>query len=140
MGQRRRARELALQFLYQAEATPGEDVGRSLEVFRASFCGAEKDEFFERIGAGVLQELPKIDKLIERFSRNWKLSRMSRVDRNILRLAVYEMAFCPDVPPKVAIDEAVELGKKFGTADSGAFINGVLDAVRAHLAERKPAG
>jgi len=68
--------------------------------------------------------------LIERFSRNWRLSRMSCVDRNIMRIAVYEMLFCSDIPAKVSINEAIDIGKKYGTEESGAFINGILDSVR----------
>ena len=75
----------------------------------------------------------QIDAIIERFSNNWKLSRMSGVDRNIMRIAVFEMLFCRDIPPKVSINEAIDVGKKFGTEESGAFINGILDSIRVAL-------
>ena len=79
-------------------------------------------------GGGV-----EIDALIERFSKNWKIRRMSCVDRNVMRIAVYELLYCQDIPPKVSINEAVDIGKKFGTEESGAFINGILDSIREAL-------
>jgi len=72
-----------------------------------------------------------------RYADNWKMERMSCVDRNILRIAVYEMLLCPDIPPKVSINEAIEVGKKFGTEESGAFINGILDSVRLSIEKGK---
>lgn len=92
--------------------------------------------FFELIG-GVIKALSEIDSIIERFSSNWKIRRMSVVDRNIMRLAVYEMLFCGDIPSKVSINEAIDIGKKFGTEGSGAFINGILDSIRIALEEKK---
>ena len=81
---------------------------------------------------GVQENRATIDALIEQFSSNWKLSRMSCVDRNVLRIAVFELLFCADIPPKVSINEAIDVGKRFGTEESGAFINGILDSI--HLA------
>ena len=75
----------------------------------------------------------EIDTLIERFSKNWKIHRMSCVDRNVMRIAVYELLYCEDIPPKVSINEAVDVGKKFGTEESGAFINGIMDSIRDAL-------
>ena len=72
----------------------------------------------------------EIDAVIERYSDNWKLNRMSGVDRNVMRIAVYELLYCEDIPPKVSINEAVDIGKKFGTEESGAFINGIMDSIR----------
>ena len=88
--------------------------------------------FFKGLFCGVKTNLKEIDSLIEKFSSNWKISRMSGVDRNILRIAVYEMLGRSDIPVKVAINEAIDIGKKYGTEDSGAFINGILDSI--HLA------
>jgi N utilization substance protein B len=82
---------------------------------------------------GVLENRPEIDNLIERYSKNWKLNRMSGVDRNVMRIAVYELLCCEDIPPKVSINEAVDVGKKFGTEESGAFINGIMDSIRDAL-------
>ena len=79
---------------------------------------------------GVLKAKPQIDTLIERFSKNWSVQRMACVDRNVMRVAIFEMLFCSDIPPKVSINEAIDIGKKFGTEDSGAFINGIVDSIR----------
>jgi N utilization substance protein B len=82
---------------------------------------------------GVLGTKGQIDALVERFSQNWKIDRMSSVDRNVMRIAVYELLYCDDIPPKVSINEAVDIGKKFGTQESGAFINGIMDSIRGEL-------
>jgi N utilization substance protein B len=86
--------------------------------------------FFHRIVDGVQENRSTIDTIIEQFSSNWKLSRMSCVDRNVLRIAVFELLFCPDIPAKVSINEAIDVAKRFGTDESGAFINGILDSIR----------
>jgi N utilization substance protein B len=80
----------------------------------------------------------EIDAWIERFSQNWKIRRMSRVDRNVLRVAVYELLYCHDIPPKVSINEAIDIAKRYGTEDSGAFINGILDSVRIAIEKEGP--
>jgi N utilization substance protein B len=84
-----------------------------------------------------MQAGPEIDAIIERFSANWKLSRMSCVDRNVMRIAVYELLCCHDIPSKVSINEAIDVGKKFGTDESGAFINGILDSIRIALEKKE---
>ena len=109
----------------------------SLEMLE-SFCGnfnpSEKlRPFFLKLVKGVLESRGELDNLIERFSKNWKISRMSCVDRNVMRIAVYELLYCEDIPPKVSINEAVDVGKKFGTEESGAFINGIMDSIRGAL-------
>lgn len=105
-----------------------------LESFCDNFRPAKKAQpFFLKLVNGVLETRSEIDALIERFSKNWKISRMSGVDRNVMRIAVYEMLHCEDIPPKVSINEAVDVGKKFGTEESGAFINGIMDSVRDAL-------
>ena len=86
--------------------------------------------FLLELVRGVTGSRVLIDRLIEQFSRNWRLSRMSCVDRNIMRIAVYEMLYCRDIPAKVSINEAIDIGKKYGTEESGSFINGILDSVR----------
>jgi len=86
--------------------------------------------FFYRLVRGVVFEGNEIDSIIEKFSSNWKISRMSCVDRNILRIAVYELLWCSDIPSKVSINEAIDVGKKYGTGESGPFINGILDSIR----------
>jgi len=85
--------------------------------------------FFERIIKGVEQFGLEIDSVIKQFSNNWKINRISCVDRNIVRIAIYELLYCDDIPAKVSINEAVDIGKKFGTEESGAFINGILDSI-----------
>ena len=92
--------------------------------------------FFLKLVRGVISALPKLDLIIERFSKNWRISRMSPVDRNIMRIAAYEIICCSDIPSKVSINEAIDIGKKFGTEESGAFINGIIDSIRiAHEKE-----
>jgi N utilization substance protein B len=130
MGVRRKARERALQALFFADMCRY-DTGDALRLFCTHFNPAEPIlPFFSTLTKGVVQHRRSIDKVIERFSKHWKLSRMSCVDRNILRMAVFEMLSCADIPAKVSINEAIEIGKKFGTEDSGAFINGILDSIR----------
>ena len=102
-----------------------------LERFCENFTPSQKARpFFMKLVNGVLESRPQIDALIERFSKNWRVHRMTCVDRNVLRVAVFEMLFCPDIPPKVSINEAIDVGKKFGTEESGAFINGIIDSIR----------
>jgi len=129
MGTRRKGRELALQALYQMEIT-GDASPKALEFFLLHFEASTKaKEFARRLVLGVVARRKEIDRLIEQSTENWKLSRMARVDLTILRMATYEMLFCPDIPIRVSIDEAIEIGKRFGTEDSATFINGVLDQV-----------
>jgi N utilization substance protein B len=127
MGSRTKARETALQALYQLDTSGGS----GQEVLSGHFdpLDAETRRFAEELVRGVEGERAAIDAIIERTSTNWKLERMARVDRNILRLAVFELLRRPDVPIKVTLNEAVELGKKFGSEESSAFVNGILDKV-----------
>ena len=105
-----------------------------LELYCHCFAPSKKTlPFFMELVNGVMNNKKQIDGIVERFSSNWKISRMSCVDRNIMRIAVYEMLFCRDIPPKVSINEAIDVGKKFGTEESGAFINGILDSIRVAL-------
>ena len=105
-----------------------------LEYFCGCFCTSKKSRpFLIKLVNGVIGKKGQIDGLVERFSQNWKISRMSCVDRNVMRIAVYEMLYCDDIPPKVSINEAVDIGKKFGTQESGAFINGIMDSIREAL-------
>ena len=134
MGSRTRARECALQALYQLD-TSGGSAEAALAGVLAHFeesdgesDGADR-RFAEALVRGVENERPAIDEILQRYSQNWKLERMARVDRNILRLGIYELLRRADVPVKVTLNEAVELGKKFGTEESSAFVNGVLDKI-----------
>lgn len=102
-----------------------------LTLFNACFCSQKQaPPFFLELVRGVAGSWAQIDCVIEEYSSNWKISRMSCVDRNIMRIAVYEMFFCDDIPAKVTINEAIDIGKKYGTEESGAFINGILDSIR----------
>ena len=130
MGSRRRSRELAVQALFYMDMRKNRSE-EMLNLFVDHFIGSEKPPpFFEEIVRGVMNMGDEIDLIIKRFSSKWKLSRMPCVDRNILRLAVYEILYCDDVPAKVSINEAIDIGKKFGADDSGSFINGILDSIR----------
>ena len=131
MGIRRKGRELAIQALYQIEIT-GDASSRALESFLSHFEGnAQAKDFARRLVAGVLANRERIDRLIEGSAENWKLTRMAKVDLTILRMATYEMLFCPDIPVNVSMDEAIEISKRFGSDESPNFINGVLDQVAA---------
>lgn len=129
MGARRRAREIALQMLYQMEVNPV-DPQEALELFWRNLSASQPvKEFVGRIVAGVHGKREEIDKLIKKHSEHWRLDRMDWVDKSILRMGVFEILFCDDIPVKVAMNEAVDLGKKFGAEESGAFINGILDKI-----------
>ncbi len=129
MGIRRKGRELALQALYQIEMT-GDTSSQALDFFWDHFEGnAKAKDFARRLASGVVAHREKIDRLIEQSTDNWKLTRMAKVDLTILRLATYELLFCPDIPMNVSMDEAIEIGKRYGSGDSATFINGVLDQV-----------
>ena len=135
MSTRRRAREIALQVLYQLDLDPA-DPKKVLALHWENFQPSEQArEFCARLVDGVLQNGKEIDRLIEEHSENWTLKRMAVVDRNILRLAAFELCYCPDIPFKVTLNEAVELAKKFAADDSGAFINGILDKIHTLLNE-----
>jgi len=132
---RRRAREYALQALFQFEFT-----GREPDL--AAFWkdkGEERDvvEFANSIVRGTIRSLPEIDAVIAETAENWMMERMAAVDRNILRAAVFELLYCPQVPPVVAINEAIEIAKKYSTAQAAAFINGILDKIHKGPRGRK---
>jgi N utilization substance protein B len=130
MGSRSKARECALQALYQLD-TAGGSPSDVLAGLWAHFELVDDDTkgFAEALVRGAQREQKTIDELIQRTSTNWKLERMARVDRNILRLAVYEILKRADVPVKVTLNEAVELSKKYGSEESSAFVNGILDRI-----------
>jgi len=133
MKRRTRAREAALRVLYQIELTldPPEEV---LENFwRESSLGAEVRAFAEQLVYGVIQQRAILDRVINDVSTRWSVERMPIIDRNILRIAVFELMFLSDIPPKVSINEAIELAKVYGAKESPAFINGILDPVSKDL-------
>lgn len=143
MGSRRRAREMALQLLYAVEFVKA-DLDEALgdmrerateptsddhEVNSMVRGGPEVQAFAETLVRGVHEHLADIDELLGQCSTNWKVPRMAAVDRNILRMATFELRYLKTIPPKVTLNEAIEIAKKYGSEDSGAFINGILDRV-----------
>ena len=158
MGKRREARERAVQFLFQHDMNPPEDLEAALNHFwdsqRAAAIAEEKGMatwgqpialapptaeeaavrlFAEPLIRGALDHREEADALIKKHAQNWDLHRMAAVDRNVLRLAIYEMLYRDDIPPVVSINEAVDIAKKFSTQDSGKFVNGILDKVKGEL-------
>ena len=158
MGKRREARERAVQFLFQHDLNPPEDLDRALNEFwdtqRAAAIAEEKGAatwgqeielppptveetetrlFADPLIRGVLQNRNAIDEKIKSHAKNWEFHRIAAVDRNIMRLALYEMLFRDDIPPVVSINEAVDIAKKFSTQDSGKFVNGILDKIRGEI-------
>ncbi len=139
-ARRTKARERALQALYQIDVA-AEGIDDALARFWRSFEPVEREvmDLAEALVRGVAGHRRTIDDMIERISTNWRLDRMAKVDRNVLRLAVYEL-LRSDVPVKVVINEAIELGKKFGSESSGAFVNGVLDRIASGLPPDRRSG
>jgi N utilization substance protein B len=158
MGKRREARERAVQFLFQHDLNPPDDLEAALEKFwetqRAAEVTGKKGAatwgqpvelppptaedlavrlFADPLIHGALEHKEEADALIKKYSKNWDLHRMAAVDRNILRLAIFEMLHREDIPPIVSINEAVDVAKKFSTEDSGKFVNGILDQVKRDL-------
>lgn len=136
MSSRRRGRELALQMLFQLDLVRT-GVDEAIKAFWESQEELPSDDtrdFCEELVRGTFEHSDEIDRLIEETSSNWRMSRMPVVDRNILRMAVYEMFYRDDIPTTVTINEAIEVGKRFGSEDSGGFINGILDKI----AEKMP--
>lgn len=158
MGKRREARERAVQFLFQHDLNPPENLELELAQFWGSQRAAALEEekgpatwgqktelppptveetetrlFAEPLIRGVLEHRNKLDEHIKKYAKNWDLPRIAAVDRNIMRLAIYEMLYRDDIPPVVSINEAVDIAKKFSTQDSGKFVNGILDKVRGDI-------
>lgn len=161
-GSRRRAREIALQILYQADGNPDLDAEEALALYFGQLAaplgsaqgasgggpsapleegvfapGESYDRALtETLVRGTLGARAEIDELLTRVSRTWRLERMARLDRNVLRMAVFELRFLPEVPIEVVINEAVDLAKRFGSAEAAAFVNGVLDSALTAGARR----
>ena len=143
MGSRRNGREMALQTLYGIEfgRRPWKDAVTDMHNRALEPISEDEDlqmmvrgddearEFAEGLVAGVMEHLESIDALLEDCSTNWKVERMARVDRNLLRLATYELRYREDIPSRVTINEAVEIAKQYGEKESGGFINGILDRI-----------
>ena len=134
---RTRSREHALQALFYMDMRNSMSQ-ETLDIYCGNFDISKKSlPFFLEITKGIIPIISELDEIVERFSDNWKISRMSCVDRNAIRIAVYEMFFCEDVPVKVSINEAINLGKKFDTEESGAFVNGILDSIRIAMEKKQ---
>ncbi|MEE9259407.1 MAG: transcription antitermination factor NusB [Nitrospinaceae bacterium] len=133
MGKRRSSRELALKFLYQSEFNEG-NFEEQLEMFWANVSAQDEIKTFMReLLEKTIQHNDEIDEILKKYSEHWTLDRMTVIDRNLLRLGVCELAYFPGTPPKVAINEAVEIAKKYGSAESPDFINGILDKIYKDL-------
>ena len=135
MTRRSRAREIALQLLFQRDhnaTLPREVIERFV---RNRIREPQVEPFCLSLYDGVISHLADIDARLAQSAENWRLPRMAGVDRNILRIGAFELLFTPDTPNRVAIDEAIELARRFGSADSPAFVNGILDRLRLNLAE-----
>jgi len=141
MGLRRESRELALQLLYAIDANPGYTTRETLQTFREEQTDVlhRVREFAETLVSGVQEHKSEIDSAIKARSKNWSLSRMPRVDLNVMRLAVFELMYRHDIPKKVTINEAIEIARKFGDKESPAFINGILDEIE-ECEKNQPAG
>jgi N utilization substance protein B len=130
MTRRSRGREVALQVLYQVEQNAGVPLAEVRLFIQRRLLGDRKlCEFTEGLISGVKEHQVQIDALISDAAENWRLDRMAAIDRNILRLGAYEMMFCREIPARVAINEALELAKRYSTAQSSRFVNGILDRV-----------
>lgn len=144
---KRSGREMAIQYLYQFDLGNFEYKQRELNLFWQQIEEGSPDEidnsyykskkYAERIIFGIIENIHQLDETISKFSEKWSMDRMSVIDRNILRVAVFEMLFCEDIPPVVSINEAVEISKDFATDKSGAFVNGILNGVKNSL--KRPA-
>ena len=134
MRKRTKAREFALQVLYQMDITHS-DYDKSLESFWQSLeednIDADLKDFSAMLVKGVAENLKIIDENISKYAANWELKRMAVVDRNVLRLSCFELLFRDDIPPKVSINEAVELAKKYSGGEAGKFVNAILDKIKS---------
>jgi N utilization substance protein B len=133
MRKRTRGRELALQVLYQIDITAEESdaVLNNFWELREEAVTDDVKVFTSELVKGVVQHLTAIDEIISRYATNWQLKRMAVVDRNVLRLSCFELTLRADIPPKVSINEAVELAKKYSGPEAGKFVNGILDRIKA---------
>ncbi|MFA5033297.1 MAG: transcription antitermination factor NusB [bacterium] len=129
MKSRRKARELAMQVLYRKEMGVQAEKEILYELFSSNFYSKEIQEFVRALVEKTLTNIREIDRLISNNAKNWKIARMATIDKNILRLAICELLYFSEIPPKASIDEAIELAKKYSTPESGKFVNGILDSI-----------
>jgi N utilization substance protein B len=139
MRKRTKAREYALQLLYQMDVTHAESAPAIQEFWAHHPASGDVKQFATRLVQGAIEHRDDIDRLIASYASNWDIARMAVVDRNILRLGAYELLYLEEVPPKVCLNEAVELAKRFGDEESSKFVNGILDAIhKAHVHRAVP--
>lgn len=133
MGYRRKAREIALQVLYQIDTT-GMDPLEALDLFWLNFeAPLNAREFAVTLVTGTMEHVAEIDACIRECSDHWSLDRMARVDKNILRMAIFELLHLHEIPPRATLNEAIDIGKMYGSENSGAFVNGILDAFYSRM-------
>ena len=138
MGKRRSSRELALKFLYQFELNGG-DLDEQIKLFLERNSSQEDVEvFMKELVVSLIDKMEEIDEIIQKFSDHWILDRMTVIDRNILRMGACELLFNFSTPPKVVINEAIDIAKKYGNEDSPEFINGILDKVYNEIGQKGP--
>ncbi len=133
MGKRHEAREAALQFLFGLDLNADLQVNEESDFWKLRPTAPDVQAFSIELVSGLIENLPEIDQLLDNVTENYELKRIAAVDRNILRMAIFEMLFREDIPPVVSINEAIEIAKDFGTEQSGRFVNGVLDRVKKDL-------
>ena len=133
MSTRHEARQWAVQVLFQRDFNHGELADALAEFWLERKPSARARGFAETLVRGVEQHRAELDELLQRYAENWNVKRMGAVDRNVMRAALYEMLYCPDIPPVVTINEAVEMAKEFSGMESGKFVNGILDRARKDL-------
>lgn len=133
MSTRRQAREWAVQILFQLDLNPTDPDPAIAEFWTERNGGARGRAFVDKTVKGVLAHIKEIDAMIRQCADNWDIKRMATTDRNVIRVAVYELMYCEDVPAAVAINEAVDIAKYFNCSESGRFVNGVLDRIRKEL-------
>jgi transcription antitermination protein NusB len=138
MASRRKARELALQMLFQWEVGSHEPESVIANSLRDKKLDPAVEKFARALFEGTIKEIPALDLLISKHSKNWKIARMPAVDRNVLRMALYELIHQPETQPAVIINEALEIARRFSSEESVEFINGVLDGIRVNFPESKP--
>ncbi len=137
MGERRKARESALQILFQLEFSPNNHEEIIKEYWEGKKVTEKTKDYANWIVRGVVSLKEKIDHIIETSSEHWRLPRMAIVDRNVIRIAVFELLSEPDIPHPVIINEAIEVAKKYSTEEAGQFVNGLLDSIRKRLRKGK---
>ena len=133
MKKRTRSRELALQFLYQIDLLGADKLADLTDFLREEGGDPETARYARVLIEGTVDSTPELDAEIQHVAQNWQIERMAVIDRNVLRLAAFELLHCNEIPPKVAINEGIELGKRFSTQNSGAFINGILDKIKNRI-------